>query len=180
RIVDLRLRILQRRLRLIETSARRMAVHQQLSLPFEVATRVGQLPLRSSESRFGGAQRIELVFRVELGQYLSRLDAIADIDRSVDHSPADAKGKRGVILSLDVASQHYGFAGLSSGRGHRPNGTHLGRCDLGVRLARRQDDPDSKQNQPNPERTGFSHRKSLKEARYSAGCARSQPLRSCV
>ena len=79
-----------------------MAVRQQLALTFEVAARVGQLSLRGDESRFRRAQLIELVFRVELGQDLSRLDPVADIDRSFDHSPADAKRKRRLVFGLDV------------------------------------------------------------------------------
>jgi hypothetical protein len=101
-IVDLRLRVLQSVLRLIEPGAGCVAIRQQLTLSFEVSAGVRQLSLRGDESRFRRAQLIELVFRVEPSQDLSRLDPVADIDWSFDHSPADAKGKRGLVFSLDV------------------------------------------------------------------------------
>ena len=101
-IVDLRLRVLQGVLRLIEPGSGCVAVRQQLTLSLEVAARVSQLPLRGDESRFRRAQSIELILWIKLGQYLSRLDAVTDIYRSLDHPPGDAKGKRGLVFGVDV------------------------------------------------------------------------------
>jgi len=123
-------------LRLIEPGSGCVAVRQQLTLSVEVAARIGQLSSRGSERRFRRAQSIELILRVEFGEHLSGLDAVADIDRSFDHPPGDAKGKRRLVFGLDVPGQYHGFAGLSFGSGHRPNGTYFRRFDLRIRLTR--------------------------------------------
>ena len=157
RVVDLGLRVLQRLLRLIEAGSGGMAVCQQLPLSFEVAARVGQLPLRGNESGFGRAQRIELVLGVELGEHLSRLDAVADIDRSLDHSPADAKCQRRLVFGPDVPGQHNGFPCFSFGGGHGPNRTYLGGLDFRVRFARPQHQREGRHEQPNPYAAAFSH-----------------------
>ena len=127
RVIDLGLRTLQRVLRLVEPGSGCVAVRQQLSLSFEMAARVGQLSLRGGEGGFRRAQLIELVLRVEFGKHLSRLDPVADIDRSFDHPPADAKGERRLVFGLDVPGQHHGFAGLRFGSGHGSHGAYLGR-----------------------------------------------------
>jgi len=92
RVIDLGLCTLQAVLRLVEPGSRCVAVRQPLTLSFEVAARVGQWALRGGESRLRRAQLIELVLRVGFGQHLSRLDPSADVDRSFDHPPGDAKG----------------------------------------------------------------------------------------
>jgi hypothetical protein len=92
---------------------------------------------------------------------LPRLDPIADIDRSLDHPSANAKGKRGLVFGLDVPGQNHGFAGLSSGSGYRSDGTQLGRFDFDVRLTRHRHDSDGGQDEPNPRRVLFSHCKYL-------------------
>jgi hypothetical protein len=83
---------------------------------------------------FRRAQPIEFVFRVEFGQHLACLDAVADIDRSFDHSPADAKGKSWLVFSPDVPGQHHCFGCFSFGRHHRADGANLRCFDLRVRL----------------------------------------------
>jgi hypothetical protein len=101
-IVDLRLRVLQARSATDRTGLGCVAVRQQLTLSFEVAARVSQLSLCGDESRFRRAQRIELILWIKLGQYLSRLDAVTDIYRSLDHPPSDTKGERGLVFGVDV------------------------------------------------------------------------------
>ena len=79
-----------------------MAVRQQLTLSFEVAARVGLLALRGGKSSFRRSQSIELIFWIKFGQHLSRLDPVADIDRSLDHPPGDAKGTEGGYSAWQV------------------------------------------------------------------------------
>ena len=141
---------LQGVLRLVETGSGCVAVRQQLTLSFEVAARVGQLSLRGGECRFRRAQLIELVLWVEFGQHLSRLNPIADVDRSFNHPPGDAKGKCGLVFGLDVPGQYHGFAGLSFGSRHGPDGTYFGRFDFRVRLTRCRHNGDGEQEQPTP------------------------------
>jgi hypothetical protein len=93
RVFDLGLRILQRLVSLIEPCTRRMAVGQQLPLPFEVAACVIQLALGGGEGRFGRTEHAKLVLWIEFGQCLSRFDPGAGIDRSLDYPPAETKSK---------------------------------------------------------------------------------------
>jgi hypothetical protein len=163
-VVDLRLCALQGVLGLIEPGSGCMPVRQQLTLSVKVPARVGQLSPRGGERRFRRPQSIELILGVEFSQNLSRFDSIADIDGPFDHPPGDAKGKGGLVFGLDVPGQYHGFAGLSFGSRHRPNGAYFRRFDFRIRLTRGQDNGGGNQDQPSPRRTVSSHCESLTTA----------------
>src|SRR5262249_2237666 len=123
-----------------------MAVGEQLPLSFEVAACVIQLALGGGEGGFGRTEHAELVFWIEVGQHLSRVDPGADIDRSLDHPPAETKSKRRLVVRPDVSGQHHRFGGLSSCGGHGPDGPYLGRLNFGVGLAGGQQEANTDQN----------------------------------
>jgi hypothetical protein len=104
---------------------------------FVVVLRLGELRLGGGDGGLCGAQRVELVLRLELRHHLAGLDAVADIDGALDHAPADAERQAGFCLRLDTPGVGEGFADialLDDDRSHRPN---LRRYDFGFALAGR-------------------------------------------
>jgi hypothetical protein len=70
-----------------------MASGEQLTLPLEGGLSLRESSLSASNRGLRGPQRTEFVLRIEPGQFLSRLDAIAYIHQTIDQSSSDTKTK---------------------------------------------------------------------------------------
>jgi hypothetical protein len=86
----------------------------------------------------GGAQAVELVLRLELGDHLPGADAIADIDGSLDHPSADPEGQTRLVIRLDASGIGDGFTDIALHDRHCPHRTSLWRRGLGFGAACRQ------------------------------------------
>ena len=111
--------------------------------------RVIQLPLRGGQCRFRRALGIQFVFRIEFRDQLTRLDAVADIDRALDHPSADAKGNGDLVLRLNMPGQHHRLVDLGLRDGHGPHRPDFSRRLIG-RLARREQNQQGWRNKPSP------------------------------
>ncbi len=81
-IVELRLSRAQGLLRPVVQGLGREALGQQDLLLFEGVARLGQAAFGGRERRLGRPQGVQLVLRIELGEHLVGLDAVADVAQS--------------------------------------------------------------------------------------------------
>ena len=96
--VDLGLRGLHGFQRLIVIGARRPALIEQRVLPLEMVARLSELRLGRGERRLGGAQRVHLVLRFELGDDLTGLDLVAEPQVVFQQAAGNAEGE----IDLDL------------------------------------------------------------------------------
>lgn len=116
---------LQRLLGALELSARRHVPRQKKSLAREFTFRLGKLRLRGGDCRLRRTQGVDLVLRVESRNHLIGLDPVTDVDGSLDHAPANAKGEPRFVLRLDPSGEGYGLADVPFGDSDCPNRTRF-------------------------------------------------------
>jgi len=78
---------------------------------------------------------IELVLRLELRHHMARLDPVADVDRTLDHAPADAERKTGFRFRFDAPGVGERFANITLLDHDRSHRSDLRRRGLGFALA---------------------------------------------
>ena len=142
RVVDARLRRLQRLLRGIEDRAGGEASLHQVILAIEIVLRLDLLAARGVERRLRRAHGIELVLRVELRQHLIRLDLVADLALSLDDPSADAEGEVHLIFGADVPGERDRVANLALFDGDGADRARLRRLGLGFLIAAGHEQPE--------------------------------------
>ena len=135
RIVDPRLRRLQRLLRRIEDGPGGEAALHQMVLAVEIVLRLDLLALRGVERRLRRAQRIEFVLRIEFRQHLIRLDLVADLAFPLDDPSADAEGEVHLVFRADVPGETDRVANLALFDGDSADRARLRRLGLGLLVA---------------------------------------------
>ena len=134
-IVDPRLRRLQPLLRLIEYRPGGEASFHQVVLAIEIVLRLDLLAARGVERRLRRAHAVELVLRIELCQYLIRLDLVADAALSLNDPSANAEGEVHLVFGADVTGKLDQFADLALLDGDGADRARLRRLVLGFLVA---------------------------------------------
>jgi hypothetical protein len=104
--IDLRLRGLHLLFGLVVVRACRPTLIEQRVLALEVISRLRQLALGCRQGGLCGAQRIQLVLRLEPRHHLSRLDPVAKFSVIDEQTAADPECDRNLVFCFDPAGQH--------------------------------------------------------------------------
>ena len=140
--LDLRARGLAHLARALVDGARGEAAFLELALALVLVLGLGRLTLGRGEVGLGGAERVDLVLRVEAADQLAGRDPVADGDAALDHAAGQAEGEPRLVLGLDPAGEHDRHAGGPLLHGHGAHGADLGRPLLLCRLAGREQQGD--------------------------------------
>jgi hypothetical protein len=109
-------------LRLVEQRLSREALRQKRALPVEGIACLDDAAFGGRQRGLGGAQRVQFVLRVEPGQYLVRLDPIADIHQPLEDPAADAERERRLVFGADLSGEHHGLGRAAQFGGYCADG----------------------------------------------------------